>query len=97
MPFAAVNVTGYVPLVPASGVPANTPLGASNATPDGNPPTSDNVGAGTPLAVTVNVPADPTVNAVDDALVIVGASLTVRVKPCDASAPTPLAAENVIA
>ena len=64
MPFVAVNVTVYVPPVPASGVPANTPLGASNVTPDGNAPDSDKAGAGKPLAVTVNVPADPTVNVV---------------------------------
>ena len=44
------------------------------------------------MVVTVNVPAVPTVKVVASALVIAGASSTVRVKVWVASGLTPLAA-----
>jgi hypothetical protein len=91
-PFDAVNVIGYVPPVPASGVPDNMPVVVSNITPDGNGPDSDKVGVGKPVAVTVKCPSEPTVNVVDVAVVIAGASSTVKENACDASVPIPLCA-----
>jgi hypothetical protein len=58
-PFCAVNVSGYVPLAPAAGVPLSTPP-VVNVTPAGSAPVSLNVGAGDPVAVAVNVPRLPT-------------------------------------
>jgi len=54
----------------------------SNVTPLGSEPVSLNVGAGVPVAVTVNVPAEPTVKVVLFWLVIDGGvfTLTVSVK-----------------
>jgi len=46
-----------------------------NVTPAGSEPVSLSVGAGVPVAVTVNVPAVPTVNVVLLALVIDGATV----------------------
>ena len=69
MPFDAVNVIGNVPL--AVGVPLRTP--ALKVTPVGSAPDSVIVGAGNPVAVTVNEPATPTVNVVLFALVMAGA------------------------
>jgi hypothetical protein len=63
-----------------------------NVTPPGSAPVSLNVGNGNPLAVTLKVPSDPTVNVVALALVIAGASLTFRVKFCVAFGLTPLLA-----
>ena len=67
-----------------------------NVTPDGSAPVSLNVGAGDPVAVTVNVPAVPTVNVVLFALRDCG-SLTYRQREAYsvASLPTPLCAVNV--
>ncbi|MFM9903005.1 MAG: hypothetical protein ACKVQJ_00370, partial [Pyrinomonadaceae bacterium] len=62
-PFVAVIVSGYVPPVPAPGVPDSTPPDES-VTPDGKVLTVEKVGAGKPVAVAVNVPAAPTVNVV---------------------------------
>ena len=62
-----------MPLVPAAGVPLKTPVAVSKITPVGNVPVRANVGAGSPVAVTVKVPAVPTVKIVLSALVIVGA------------------------
>jgi hypothetical protein len=56
----------------AAGVPLNTPEVVFNVTPDGRAPVSENVGAGDPVAVTVNVPFAPTENVVLFALVIAG-------------------------
>ena len=84
-----------MPPVPAAGVPLSTPLDALKVTPAGNAPDSLRVGAGDPLAVTVKLPALPTVNVVLLALVIAGAWLTVSVKLCVAAEPTPLEAVNV--
>src|SRR5262245_66166377 len=71
-PLAAVNVIGYVPPVPAAGVPESTPVPALNVTPEGNAPLSLSVGVGNPVLVTVKVPAVPTVNVVLLADVIAG-------------------------
>ena len=63
--------------------------------PVGNAPDSLSEGVGVPVAVTVKVPAEPTVKVVLPALVIAGATgvgFTVSVKFCDAAVPTPLLA-----
>src|SRR5436190_13547592 len=83
-----------MPPVPAPGVPERTPPTAP--TPPGIAPVIDMVGAGTPVAVAVNVPRLPTVKVVLLALVITGPVLTVSVKTCEAGAPTPLVAVIVI-
>jgi hypothetical protein len=67
-----------------------------NDTPAGKAPVSLNVGVGEPVAVTVNVPAVPTVKVVVFALVIAGTWFTVSVKFCVAFGNTPFAAVNVI-
>ena len=64
-----------MPLLPAAGVPLRTPVISLKVTPDGNVPVRANVGVGLPVAVTVKVPAVPTVKTVLSALVIVGATL----------------------
>ena len=69
--------------VPNAGVPLRTPVAALNVTPLGSAPVSLSVGAGDPVAVTVNVPAEFTVNAVLFALVIAGAMPTVCGTPAD--------------
>jgi hypothetical protein len=79
MPFEAVIVMGYVPPVPALGVPPSTPAGV-NVTPLGRVPLSVNVGVGKPVAVTVNDPAVPALSVVLFALVIAGAWSTVIAK-----------------
>jgi hypothetical protein len=78
--FVALKVIGYVPPVPTAGVPLSTPVDALKVTPVGKVPVSLRVGAGVPVAVTVKVPAVPTVNVVLAPLVMAGPSLTVRVK-----------------
>ena len=75
-PLAAVKVRGYVPPVPAAGVPLSTPVAALNVTPLGNVPLSLSVGVGAPVAVTVKVlPAVPAVKVALLALVMAGAEL----------------------
>src|SRR5207245_8355425 len=81
-PLLAVKVMGYVPFVPAAGVPLRTPVVVLNVTPVGSVPVSLNVGAGNPVAVTVKVPAAPTENVVLLALVMAGAWSTISVKLC---------------
>ncbi len=94
--LVALKVIGYVPPVPAPGVPLRTPVAGVNVTPVGNVPVSLNVGLGVPVAVTVNVPGVPTVKVVLFALVITGAVFTVSVKGWLAGVPTPLLAVNVM-
>ena len=67
--------------MPASGMPMSAPPGL-NVTPLGRAPVSLKVGAGKPVAVTVNAPAVPTVNVVLLALVMAAAWFTVRAKDC---------------
>ena len=58
-PFVAVIVNGYVPPVPAAGVPESvavpSPLSV-NVTPVGSAPVSDNAHVGGPVDVTVKAP-----------------------------------------
>ena len=61
-----------MPPVPAAGVPLSTPVEELNVSPVGNVPVSPKVAAGNPLAVTVKLPAVPTVNVALLALVIDG-------------------------
>src|SRR4051812_3673222 len=76
--FVARKVIGQSWTVPAAGVPVNAvPL---NVTPLGSVPDSLNVGAGTPLAVGVNEPGNPTVNVVVLGDVNAGRWFTCRVK-----------------
>ena len=65
---------------------------ATNVTPGGNPPDSEMVGSGTPLAVTLKVKALPALKVVDAALVKTGAWPTTMVNVCVALGVTPLAA-----
>jgi hypothetical protein len=68
-PFAAVRVIGKLPVTVA--VPLRMPA-ELNVTPFGNAPVSVKVGAGKPVAVTVNEPAVFTTNAVLFTLVMAG-------------------------
>ena len=68
----------------------------SRVTPLGSAPVSLKVGAGLPVAVTVKLPAEPTVKVAELAEVMVGASSTVSVKFWVASGATPLVAVMVI-
>ena len=58
--------------MPVAGVPKSDPVFDSE-TPDGRAPVAAKVGAGAPVAVTLNEPAVPTVKVVAAALVIAGA------------------------
>ena len=94
-PLVAVKVIGKVP--PAVAVPDRTPL--AKVTPPGSVPDSVTVGVGLPVAVTVKVPAVPSVKVVWLAEVMAGPvpdELTVRVKLWVAGVPTPLVAVKVI-
>jgi hypothetical protein len=77
-PFEAVTVNVYVPAGVAV-VLVRTPA-VENVTPVGSVPDSVNVGAGNPVAVTVNELAVPAVKVADAALVIAAAWSTFRVK-----------------
>jgi hypothetical protein len=100
MPLVAANVIENVPLT--VGVPLSTPVEVLNVTPAGSVLDSVSVGAGVPVAVTLNVPAVPTVKVALLALVIAGAwftvtaGFTVRMKDCVALGVVALAAVNVI-
>jgi hypothetical protein len=100
-PLLAVNVSGYVPPVPATGVPLKVAVPfalATNIMPLGSAPASVMDGAGSPVVVTVKLPVPPTVNVVLLALVIVGAVcaiFTVKVKVWLAGVPMPLLAVKV--
>jgi hypothetical protein len=96
MPLWAVKVMGYAPDVPLAGVPLRIPVLELNVTPDGSAPVSDKIGAGSPVAVTVNDPTEPTANEALFALVTAAGWFTVSVKLWEASVPMPLCAVNVI-
>jgi hypothetical protein len=68
-PLLALKVIGKLPV--CVGVPDSTP--PEKLTPVGKVPTSEIVGVGKPVAVTVNEPRDPVANVVLLALVIAGA------------------------
>ncbi len=99
-PLFAVIVIGKVP--PAVGVPASVAvplLLLVNVTPAGSAPSSVidiDALVGTPVVVTVKVPAWLIVKVVLFALVIVGAWFTVSVKLCVALGAMPLLAVIVI-
>ena len=80
----------------AAGVPLSAPVVALSVTPLGSAPVSLKVGAGEPVAVTVNDPAVPTVKVVLLALVMAGVCWTVRVKLWVASGVIPLEAVKVM-
>jgi hypothetical protein len=83
-----------VPAEPEGGVPEITPAALREMPEDGLQPENavlENVAAGVPVAVTVKLPAVPTVKLVELALVITGAWSTVRVKLC-VPGPTELVA-----
>jgi hypothetical protein len=74
-PLLAVKVSGYVPPAPDAVVPLRVPVPfplSLNVTPLGSAPVSLSEGVGLPVAVTVKLPAVPTVNVVLLALVIAG-------------------------
>ena len=71
-----VRAAGRAGVPESAAVPSPLSL---NLTPRGSAPVSDKAGVGTPVDVTVKVPAWPTVKVVPAALVIPGAWLTVRV------------------
>src|SRR6202035_4003559 len=75
-PLWAVKVIGKEPLT--VGVPESTP--PEKVTPAGRAPDSVMVGVGLPVAVTVNVPAEPFVKAAPLAEVMEAGTPTVRVK-----------------
>ena len=95
MPLTALKTSGWVPTVPAAGVPDKIPVTGSNVTPVGKVPTTERVGAGEPAVVTVKVPGNPRLKETWSALVMDGPAVTVRVKLCTASGKVPLAAVNV--
>jgi len=98
MPLLAVNVTRYVPLVPAAGDPLSVPVPfalAVNDIPLGSAPDSLTDAVGVPVVVTVKVCVAPIANVVLFALVIAGPESTVNVKACVAGVPTPLLAVKV--
>ena len=88
-PFEAVIVIGYVPPVPADGVPESVPL-VANVTPDGRVPDSVKEGVGYPPPVTEKVPATPAANVTEETEVIDGAASMVSANDCVAVVPTPL-------
>ena len=76
IPLVALTEIGYVPAVPAAGVPDSVavPLPLSvKLTPLGSVPVFDSDGAGVPVVVNEKLPACPVVNVVLDPLVIAGA------------------------
>ena len=72
MPFSAVKLIGYVPPVPAAGVPDSTPVDGLRVTPKGSVPVSVTSGVGFPVAVTVKLPAVPAVKTALPVLVMFG-------------------------
>jgi hypothetical protein len=100
-PLLAVNVSAYVPPVPAAAVPLSVPVPSPLSThviPAGRAaPPRVIVGTlnGNPAVVTANVPAAPTEKVVAAALVIAGGAFTVRMKLCVAEVGPPLSAVNV--
>jgi hypothetical protein len=81
-PLLAVIVIAYVPPEPAAGVPLSTPAELS-VTPPGSAPVLLKVGAGKPVAVTLNDPGVPTWKVALLPLVMAGAWFTVWATPAD--------------
>ena len=80
--------------MPGPGVPDNVPV-ADRLTPVGSGPVSVKVGVGEPVAVTVNVPFEPTAEVASGSLVITGAEPTIRSKLWMPGPATPLLAVMV--
>ena len=96
-PLEAVIVSGYVPTVPASGVPERLAVLSPrfrNVTPAGSAPVSVSIAIGAPVVVTVKMFNAPSANVALSALVIAGAwaAATSSVKLWVALGDTPLAA-----
>ena len=91
-PLLALMVSEYVPPVPPAGVPESTPVVLFRVTPLGRVPVTPKVGAGSPEAMTVKLPALPAVKAAELAEVIAGAWVTLRVTGRLAELPMPLLA-----
>jgi hypothetical protein len=73
--LTALIVSGYVPLVPAAGVPDSVPFPLPLSTKDrpvGKVPVGDSAAAGDPVLVNLKVVDLPTTNVAVAALVIVG-------------------------
>ncbi len=90
-PFAAVNVSGYAPPVPAPGVPASvavpSPL-STKVTPVGSVPVEVSVGRRiVPIVVTVKVPGLPTRKRRGRRAGEVQARVESRVEPTDTPLP----------
>jgi len=81
--------------VPTLGVPASVPVAGLKVTPPGRVPVMERVGSGTPIAVTLKVPANKMLKVTLLALVMDGPSVTVKVKFCTALGVTPLVAVKV--
>ena len=80
--LAAVIWIGKLPPLPAAAVPAivAVPLPLSvNVIPAGSAPVSVSAGAGAPVVATVKLNGAPTIEDADAALVIAGATFSVRV------------------
>src|SRR5919205_4106418 len=96
-PLLAPKVSPYRPPVPALGVPSSAPVAGVNVIPAGKLPLSESDGAGVPVAVTVKLPALPTVKVVLLAELIRELSSMFRLKGRLAGLPMPLFALNVSA
>ena len=81
-----------MPPVPAAGVPDSSPVAGVKVTPFGRLPVTLEAGAGLPEAVTVKVPAAPTLNVTASSEVNSGPSSTLSVTDKVAATPTPLSA-----
>ena len=80
-PLVAVKVIGNAP--DWVGVPESTPVEVSKLTPFGKVPVSPSVGAGEPVALTVNEPLVPSVKVVLDAEVIAAGEVKVNLSLAD--------------
>ena len=84
-PLAAVIVSGYVPELPAAGLPASVAvpsLLSTKITPEGSAPVSLKEGVGIPLAVTVKRLDRPIAKVVASALVIAAPGLFASRRLC---------------
>jgi hypothetical protein len=90
-PFVAVKVIGNVPPTVATPLSVAVPFPLSRKLkPVGKTPLSVIVGAGNPVAATVNEAGIPAVKFTLFVLVIAGDAFTVRLNVCVPSGPTPL-------
>ena len=93
-PLSARSASGYVPSVPAAGVPLSTP--SVNCTPAGKAPELRlTVGVGLPAATGTNEEASPTPKKTPGPLTNAGACSISSVNSWSTPLPTPLVAEKV--